>query len=260
LIDKTIRFSIFNTGGQPVHHSAVLISLSLFMACQQSSTVDMDVPMGEIMNQVYSLGSLSTGSTILELNRYISGAFDYLHLYERRETVDLLEEFFADPSRSGDFFLGNINTQMAVWSLTSLTGDPSKHEVANQPLPPNEDRRTNKHLHHLLCIYHLSHASISSPVLVKFPTLDPVKLRIWGGDSDSNCEGSDSDCEESDSNCEESDLDCEKSEYQLPSKAIALFVCKKCQDSKDQLSKAVTQFLLVCCDRSSSSISFLLIH
>jgi hypothetical protein len=187
------------------------------------------------MEQIYTLENLPTAFSDI-LNRERSFELDYFpssRLPETRGTIHLLEAFFTDPSRSAEFFLGDINAQMAVWSLTSLIGDLSKHEVENQPLPPNEDGRTYWHLHHLLCIYHLSHASILSPVLVKFPTIDPVKMKIQGGDSDS------------------------KSEDQLPRKAIPLFICKGCQDSedsKDRLRKAVTQFLLVCCNRSLSHI------
>ena len=135
---------------------------------------------------------------------------------------------------------------MALWSITSLIQNSSKH-VANQPLPSCKNKSIYR-VHLSICVYHLSHASILSPVLVDFPTIGSAKLRIWGGSSDS-----DSNCEDSDLDCEDSDSDCENFEDQLPSKAITLFVCKECQDSKDQLRKAVTQFLLVCCNRSSSS-------
>jgi len=269
LFDKTCKKLIYmaimgftHHTGQPTCLSDVLFSLSFHMACFQSHMQNkilfMDIQLILVhMGQIYSSANLPTAINLL---KDISFAFDYLHLSRpsERGTINLLEDFFADPSRSAEFFLGDINAQMAVWSLTSLIGDPSKHKVANQSLPPNEDRIT----HHLFCIYHLFHASISSPLLVNFPTINPKKLRIWDGDSDSNCGGSGSDCEESNSNYEESDLDCEKSEDQLPSKAITPFISKECQDSKDQLSKAVTQFLLVCSNRSFSHIvsKFLLIH
>ena len=204
------------------------------------------------IRQIYSLENLSTTfSDTLNRERVIN--LEYMfpsRISERRGIINLLGAFFADPSHSAEFFLGDVHAQMAVSSLTSLVQNPSKNEVASQPLPPKEDWKTYRLLHHLLCIYHLSHASISSSVLVNFPTIDPMKLKIQGGDSGS-------DYKESNSNCEESNLNCEKSENQLPSKVITLFICKECQDfkdSEDQLRKAVTRFLLVCCNRSFSHI------
>ena len=222
------------------------------MVWRQLSTnkvyIDQDV-FKVLMDNIYSSKSLPTYSDISRPTGVISSGFDFIDFAETRAT-DILEEFFADPSRSAEFFLGQINTQMALWSLTSLIQNSSKH-VANQPLPYCKDQSMYR-LHLSICVYHLSHASILSPALVDFPTIGSAKLRIWGGGS-----GSDLDCEDSDSGCEESgsgsDSDCEKSEDQLPSKAITLSVCKKCQNSKDQLRKAVTRFLLVCCNRSSSS-------
>ena len=209
-----------------------------------------------LMDNIYSSKSLPSYSDISWPTGVISSGFDFIDFAETRAT-DILEEFFADPSRSAEFFLGQINTQMALWSLTSLIQNSSKH-VANQPLPYCKDQSIYR-LHLSICAYHLSHASILSPVLVDFPTIGSAKLRILGGgsDSDSGCEDSDLDCGDSDSDCEESgsasDSDHKKSEDHFPSKAITLSVCKKCQDSKDQLRKAVTRFLLVCCNRSYSS-------
>lgn len=246
----------YDTGPQ-ICPSDILISLSFYMAFRQSGMKYkmrfMDLKMSLVQIQrIYSLENLPTPfSHTLDRERFIP--LDYMfssRISETRGTISLLGAFFADPSRSAEFFLGNVHAQMAVSSLTSLVGNPSKHEVASQPLPPKEDRKTYQLLHHLLCIYHLSHASISSSVLVNCPTIDPMKLKIQGGDSGS-------DYKESNSNCEESNLNCEKSENQLPSKVITLFICKECQDfkdSEDQLRKAVTQFLLVCCNRSFSHI------
>ena len=211
--------------------SDVLISLSFFMAsCRLTNDINSQMQK-VLMNKMYLLESLPSYAALLELDQSICFAFDYLclHPIKTRQEIDLLDAFFADPSRSADFFLGDINAQMAVWSLTTLDQDFSI--VASQPLPSPEDE-TFFMLHHSICAYHLSHASILSPVLVNFPRIGSTKLRIWGGDSDSNCE--------------EPDLDCKKYEDQLPSKAITLFASKECQDSKDQLSKAVTRFLLVC--------------
>ncbi|KIK05944.1 hypothetical protein K443DRAFT_318427 [Laccaria amethystina LaAM-08-1] len=251
LFDKTCKKLIYmaimnlaHQAGQPTCLSDILFSLSFHMACRhmQNDILFEDIQLVLVyMGQIYSSANLPTAINIL---KKITFSFDYLDLsspYEKG-TINLLEDFFADPSRSAEFFLGGINAQMAVWSLTSLIGDPQKYEVANQPLPPNQIGITY-HLHGLFCIYHLSHASISLPLLVKFPTINPKKLRIWDGDSDSNCGGSGSDCKGSNSNCEESDLNCERSEDQLPSKAITS-ICKECQESGDQLNKAVTQFLL----------------
>ena len=248
----------YDTGPQ-ICPSDILISLSFYMAFHQSGMkyirfMDLQMSLVQIQ-QIYSLENLSTTFSDT-LNRERAITLDYIfssRISETRGTINLLGAFFADPSRSAEFFLGDVHAQMAVSSLTSLVGNPSKHEVASQPLPPKEDRKTYQLLHHFLCIYHLSHASISSSVLVNFPKIDPMKLKIQGGDSGS-------DYKESNSNCEESNLNCENFENQ-PSKVITQFKCKECQDfedSEDQLSKAVTRFLLVCCNRSFSHIVFYL--
>ena len=236
---------------QPIHLSVVLISLSVFMVWRQHfSNITLYINpqvLRVLMDRIYSSKSLPSYSDMSRSTGWICSVFESLYNPEIRGTTDILEEFFADASRSAEFFLGHINTQMALWSITSLVQDSSKH-VANQPLPYCKDQSIYR-LQLSICVYHLSHASISSPVLVDFPMIGSAKLRIWGGDSDSNCEESDFDYEELGSG---SNLHSEKSEYQLPSKALTLFVCKKCQDSEDQLRKAVTQFLLVCCNKSSS--------
>ena len=112
---------------------------------------------------------------------------------------------------------------MALWSLTSLTQNSSKH-VANPPLSFCEDKSIYR-LPPSICVYHLSSAFILTSVLVKFSTICSTKLRIQSGDSDS---------------------DCEEYEDHLPIKAVALLNCKQCQESGDHLNKAVTQSLLVC--------------
>ena len=238
-----------NETHQPIHLSVVRISLSLFMVWRQLSVKGKVYPDSEVLkillDRIYSFRSLPY-SYMSRQTQLLSSVFEFLYHPETRGTTNILEEFFADPSRSAEFFLGHINTQMALWSITSLIQSSSKH-VANQPLPYCKDQSIFR-LHCSVCVYHLAHASISSPVLVDFPTIGSENLRIWGGGSDP-----DSNCEDSDLDCEDCDLDHEKSEDQSPRKAITLSVCKECQDSKDQLRKAVTRFLLVCCNRCSSS-------
>ena len=168
-----------------------------------------------LMDRIYSSRSLPSYSSMSRARGRICSIFEFLYHEEAQGTTDILEEFFADPSRSAEFFLGHINTRMALSSINSLIQNSSKH-VANQSLPYCKDQSIYR-LHLSICAYHLSHASILSPVLVDFPTIGSAKLRILGGGSDSDSG------------------------------------CKKCQDSKDQLRKAVTRFLLVCCNRSYSS-------
>lgn len=91
-----------------------------------------------------------------------------------------LKQFFKDPSRSAEYFLGDTNAQLAIWSLTTLLRGPSS--LVESHVPPFKlgiefgepecipyDKRCS------ICIHHLSCASVSSPVLVDFPRpVDPA--------------------------------------------------------------------------------------
>jgi hypothetical protein len=101
-----------------------------------------------------------------------------------------LKQFFKDPSRSAEYFLGDINAQLAIWSLTTLLRGPSN--LVESHVPPFKlgiefgepecipyDKRCS------ICIHHLSCASVLSPVLVKFPR--PVDPTLGAGlDEDLN--------------------------------------------------------------------------
>lgn len=123
------------------------------------------------IDRIYSFKSLPTESilTILKSEFVINQAF---HYHQPSATYSLLEEFFADPSRSSKYFLGEVHAQLALWSLTTLIGDSSK-PVGNQPWWQVAGYRAQ----HSICVYHLSRASVSSPLLVKFPTIDPGNLK-----------------------------------------------------------------------------------
>ena len=159
LIHIAIIYAIHGSGicisGGQICLSDVLISLSFFMASCRL-TDDIDSRMRKVlMNRMYLLESIPSYAALLELDQSIHFAFDYLHLHpiKTRAEIDLLDAFFADPSRSADFFLGDINAQMAVWSLNTLIQNFSV--IASQPLPSPEDE-TIYMLHHSICAYHLS--------------------------------------------------------------------------------------------------------
>ena len=80
-----------------------------------------------LIDMIYSSKSLPSEPDMLNLSQSIFFIFDYLDVKKTGEATDILEEFFANPSRSAEFFLGHLHTQMALWSLTSLTQDSSKH-------------------------------------------------------------------------------------------------------------------------------------
>lgn len=123
------------------------------------------------IDKIYSFESLPTESisTILKTEFVINQAF---HYHQPPATYCLLEEFFADPSRSSKYFLGGVHAQLALWSLTRLIRDSSK-PVGNQPWQEVSGYRAR----HSICVYHLSCASVSSPLLVNFPTIDPGNLK-----------------------------------------------------------------------------------
>jgi hypothetical protein len=124
-----------------------------------------------IIDKIYSFESLPTEmiSTILKSEFVINKAF---HYHQPAATYSLLEEFFADPSRSSKYCLDEAHAQLALWSLTTLMGDPSK-PVGNQ----FSQDVAGYGAQHSICVYHLSHASVSSPLLVNFPTIHPGNLR-----------------------------------------------------------------------------------
>ena len=156
-----IRFT--SKTGQPPCPSDVLISLSFYMVWRQLSKlryIDTET-LKVLMDMIYSSKSLPSEPDMRNLNQSIFYIFDYLDFKKTREATDILEKFFADPSRSAEFFLSHLHTQMALWSLTSLTQDSSKH-AANLPLELCEEKSTFR-VHHSICVYHLSCASILSP-------------------------------------------------------------------------------------------------
>jgi len=123
------------------------------------------------IDKIYSFESLLTEiiSTILKSEFVINKAF---HYHQPAATYSLLEEFFADPSRSSEYLLGEVHAQLALWSLTILIGDPLK-PVGNQSWQEVSGYRAQCSI----CAYHLSRASVSSPLLVNFPTIDPGNWR-----------------------------------------------------------------------------------
>ena len=90
-----------------------------------------------------------------------------------------LKQFFKDPSRSAEYFLGDINAQLAIWSLTTLLRGPSNLVESHDPpfkqgVEFGEPECIPYDTRCSTCIHHLSCASVSSPVLVKFPRPDPA--------------------------------------------------------------------------------------
>ena len=90
-----------------------------------------------------------------------------------------LKQFFKNPSRSAEYFLGDINAQLAIWSLTTLLRGPSNlvesHDSPfKQGIEFGEPECIPYDTRCSTCIHHLSCASVSSPVLVNFPRPDPA--------------------------------------------------------------------------------------
>lgn len=129
---------------------------------------------------VYSSENLSTEriSEVLEPDqiKFFSNLVEQIH------TRSQLLKFFKDPSHSAEYFLGDMNAQLAMWSLSTLTRDPSNLSKNHVPsfeqrtiLKLSELKSISYKEHCSICINHLSCASVLSPVLINFPNpIDPA--------------------------------------------------------------------------------------
>jgi hypothetical protein len=122
------------------------------------------------MIMIYSSENISTCriSEILEPERIKM----FSSLVEQVHTRSQLLKFFKDPSRSAAYFLGDMNAQLAMWSLTTLIWDPSnlhKNHVPSFELELSKPKSISYKEHCSICINHLSCASVFSPILINFP-------------------------------------------------------------------------------------------
>ncbi|KIK05980.1 hypothetical protein K443DRAFT_3514 [Laccaria amethystina LaAM-08-1] len=145
LFDKTIRKVLDSEPSGPSANTLIALSVLLLPYWKLKNTAVNNLQ--NFMIMIYSSENISTCriSEILEPDRIKM----FSSLVEQVHTRSQLLKFFKDPSRSAAYFLGDMNAQLAMWSLTTLIWDPS-----------------NLHKNH---VPSFELELIFSPILINFP-------------------------------------------------------------------------------------------